>query len=68
MKRSTLYLLLATLLLLSAIALGLWQEKQEPRLSLVPMERLNAKQIDRLEVTAGGDRKVAALSHTDSGW
>ena len=42
MKRSTLYLLLATLFIFSLIALGLRQQEREPQLSLVPMEGLSA--------------------------
>ena len=68
MKRSTLYLLLATLLIFSLIALGLRQQEREPQLSLVPMDGLSAERINRLDVTAGGDRKVAALISTDTGW
>ena len=68
MKRSTLFLLLVTLLMLGLMALGLRQPQQEPRLSLVPMERLSAERINRLDVTAGGDRKVARLISTDAGW
>ena len=68
MKRSTLFLLLVTLLMLGLMALGLRQPQQEPRLSLVPMERLSGERINRLDVTAGGDRKVARLIFTDAGW